>query len=124
MEGFTPRSVQELKGLHNIVSFAAHDDIAHECTLELINLFLLTICQHCPSFASKDEARQTLDWLADELVVAGLCSSTNQALIYIVPAFARFGLLPGQKTTARTMTPHPSGSSASVQVSSTPDHVH
>ena len=71
-----------------------------ECALEILSLFMLSICMGIKSVGSrttkvrKGLTNSLFESLAQQVVDAGLVEETGQALIYIIPAFARFGLLP------------------------------
>ena len=71
------------------------DACANECALELINLFMLTVCTEVDHVNGDDkDVAALLDSLADEVVKAGLSPNKEGAMLVIVPAFLRFELLP------------------------------
>lgn len=60
---------------------------------------MLSICMSIEKLEGKDEKSKTerlrilLTALAEEVSKAGLTTDSNDALLYIVPAFAKFDLL-------------------------------
>ena len=76
-----------------------------EYALEIFSLFLLSIC-NCiekvegpPVSESLYTLRHSLfDTLAQKLVDSGLMLDLSDAMVYIIPAFAKFDLLPGLNT--------------------------
>lgn len=68
-----------------------------ECALEIFSLFLLSVCMALDGGefgrAEKVQRKKILEQLAQQLVDARLVETRSEGLLYIVPAFSRFGLL-------------------------------
>lgn len=71
-----------------------------ECALEILSLFMLSICMCLeridgePESVGRKLTHTIITGLAEQVVRAGLVDNTPRALLYIVPALAKFGLLP------------------------------
>ena len=84
--------------------FSTASPLEEECAREILSLFMLSICMRVAGV--RGETHQELDLtmknttftgLAEKIVQAGLAQSTDYALLYVIPAFAKFGLLPRRK---------------------------
>lgn len=75
-----------------------------ECALEILSLFTLSISMCLVSVDNEELGvvggvlyPSTVKGLAEQVVEAGLATKKSIALMYIVPALAKFGLLPEGK---------------------------
>ena len=75
--------------------------LEEECALEILSLFMLSICMKVDYVRGEthqgprgEMTNTTFTKLAEKIVQAELADSTNDALFYVIPAFAKFGLLP------------------------------
>ncbi|KAL8795907.1 MAG: hypothetical protein Q9195_001651 [Heterodermia aff. obscurata] len=75
--------------------------LEEECAREILSLFMLSICMtvECVKGETHRESggmmtNTTFTELAEKIVQAGLADSTERALLYVIPAFAKFKLLP------------------------------
>ena len=75
--------------------------LEQECALEILSLFMLSICMQVDCVQGKTHQESggnmtntTFTEIAEKIFQAGLADSTRSALIYVIPAFAKFGLLP------------------------------
>ncbi|KAG8533606.1 uncharacterized protein KY384_001346 [Bacidia gigantensis] len=77
-----------------------------ECALEILSLFMLSISMCVKEV--KGNTRSTphritnslFEALADQIVKSQLVEDIPQALVYVIPAFAKFGLLPKVQTSS------------------------
>ena len=80
------------------------DRLEEECAREILSLFMLSICMQVKCVKGKTRRKSggkmtntIFTGLAKIIVQAGLANSTDQALLYVIPAFAKFKLLPKLK---------------------------
>lgn len=71
-----------------------------ECALEMLSLFMISVCMYIDKVREQSVMingmmrNRVFTELAQQVVDAGLLNDTNHALLYIIPAFAKLGLLP------------------------------
>ena len=82
--------------------------LEEECAREILSLFMLSICMSVECVKGKTHSdsdgymtNTTFTELAEKISQAGLAGSTKNALLYVIPAFAKFGLLPRIKSDVR-----------------------
>ena len=74
--------------------------IDEQCALEIFSLFMLSVCMsihHVRGEVRHEDGRSSFSVvteLAEIVFQAGLVDDPRDAFIYIVPAFAKYGLLP------------------------------
>ncbi|ERF75711.1 hypothetical protein EPUS_01541 [Endocarpon pusillum Z07020] len=105
---FTLRSAEDAKPQDIVIKTTSRESFEIECALEIFSLFMLSLCMSVDRV--KGETVQIVNWLteemgeeminsvftalAQEVIDAGLENNTDLALRYIIPAFAKFRLLP------------------------------
>ena len=101
---FTFRSAEDRPKAQDIV-FCSYHSVETECALEILSLFMLSLCMYVESVGGKTEQTESILFgdiisnslftaLAKQVIDAGLVEIDDEAFLCIIPAFARFGLLP------------------------------
>lgn len=73
---------------------AQDPDFSTACGLDMINLFMISVCARIDKIQGGNAAAESLCHdLANDVVAAGLCRTKAEALMCIVPPFLRFGFL-------------------------------
>lgn len=80
-----------------VLSTVMENTVEVECALEILSLFMLSLCERMnqPRIAVMHMNGKTalLKDLAQEVIDAELAISIIDAMMYVVPAFARLGLM-------------------------------
>ena len=81
--------------------FSTASPLEEECAREILSLFMLSICGKVESVRGETNSEHdgmmtntTFKGIAEKIVQVGLAKTPNDALLYVIPAFAKFGLLP------------------------------